>query len=96
MEALLPGRIAQNRDLLAVLGFLGGKDSAQQRRHSERGENSGSQARGAHLGGLTGAGKFKARELIASKSCKGVGISRVRANIRHGDPGLAIAPTSAP
>ena len=56
MKALLPDRVAQNRDLLAVLGFVRGEHAAKMRLNGKRRKHAGGQAGGVHLSWLTVAG----------------------------------------
>ncbi len=91
MEPILPGRITQNSDLLAMFILVGGKHTPQQRCDTESGKYSRGQTRGVHASGLTGTGKLIRSKDVSAQSSEGPGFAGIGADIGHGDPDTAIA-----
>jgi hypothetical protein len=75
----------------ACMGSIEAARSASCRATASAENTPAVRARGVHLRWLSGAGKFIGCESIASQSGKGIRVSRICANIRHGDSHLPIA-----
>ncbi len=91
MKAVLPGRITQNGDLLAVFVFLGGEHAAKQRLNCQGAEHACRQARGIHISGFAGAGKLISGEFVSAQGRKRLGLAGIGTYIRHRNARLAVA-----
>src|SRR5258707_15119648 len=91
MQAVLPQRVTQHRDLLFIVIFLPRKESPQQWFNLQGRKNSGPEPCCVYLCWLTHAGQFVRVLPESPQTVEAVRIARVGLDVRSSHPSLAIA-----